>query len=197
MELATIKAPFSGTITSVEIKRGDQVSPGSVAFALADFSPLLVDVQLSEVDINRVEIGQPVELVFDAVLDRNYAGEVVEIGLVGSPIQGVVNFPVTIELLNPDEAVKPGMTAAVNIVIEQMDEVLRVPNRAVRLRDGERVVFVLQDGAGVPVPVELGASSDVYSEVISGDIQEGDRVILNPPLEFDNSGPPPFVRGGQ
>jgi hypothetical protein len=49
----------------------------------------------------------------------------------------------------------------------------------------------------MPVSVVLGASSETYSEVIAGDIKEGDRVILNPPLEFDSNGPPPFVRGGQ
>ncbi|MGD2162717.1 MAG: efflux RND transporter periplasmic adaptor subunit, partial [Anaerolineales bacterium] len=144
MGLATIKAPFSGTITSVEIMRGDQVSPGTIALGLADFSPLLVDVELSEIDINRVEEGQSVELVFDAIPDRSYEGVVVEIGLVGSTVQGVVNFPVTVEINDPDEGVRPGMTAAVNIVVEQIEDVLRVPNRAVRLRDGDRVVYLLK-----------------------------------------------------
>lgn len=197
MELAAVNAPFDGMITAVEVKVGDQVAPGSVAFGLADFSPLFVDVQLSEVDINRIENGQPVELVFDAILDRTYEGVVVEIGLVGNSVQGVVNFPVTIELINPDEFVKPGMTAAVNIVIEQMEDVLRVPNRAVRLREGDRVVYILRNGELVPVPIELGASSEVYSEVRAGDIEEGDQIVLNPPLEFNNNGPPPFVGGGQ
>ena len=197
MELAAIRAPFDGMITSVEIKRGDQVTPGSVAFSLADFSPLLVDVQLSEIDINRVEVGQSVELVFDAIPERSYEGTVIEIGLVGNTVQGVVNFPVTIEIIDPDEAVRPGMTAAVNIIVEQIEDVLRIPNRAVRLRNGDRVVYLLENSSPVPIVVELGASSELYSQILDGDIEEGDRVILNPPLEFDNNGPPPFVRGGQ
>lgn len=197
MELAEIKAPFSGTITAVEIKRGDQVSAGSVAFGLADLSPLLVDIQLSEIDINQVELGQSVELVFDAIPSRTYEGSVVEIGLVGNTVQGVVNFPVTVELSDPDDAVRPGMTAAVNIIVEQIENVLRVPNRAVRLRNGDRVVYLLEASSPVPVAVELGASSELYSEVLSGDVEVGDLVILNPPLEFDSNGPPPFVRGGQ
>ncbi|MGD2057754.1 MAG: efflux RND transporter periplasmic adaptor subunit [Anaerolineales bacterium] len=197
MELSTINAPFGGIITSVDVKRGDQVNPGTIAFGLADFSPLLVDVQLSEIDVNRVKVGQPVELVFDAIPDQSYEGVVVEIGLVGNSVQGVVNFPVTVELLEPDESVRPGMTAAVNIVVEQIEDVLRVPNRAVRLRDGDRVVYIQEGNGLMPVSVVLGASSETYSEVIAGDIKEGDRVILNPPLEFDSNGPPPFVRGGQ
>jgi HlyD family secretion protein len=197
MELSTVKAPFSGTITSVDVKRGDQVTPGTVAFGLADLSPLLVDVQLSEIDINRISTGQPVELVFDAIPDRTYQGTVVEIGLVGSTVQGVVNFPVIVQLEDPDESVLPGMTAAVNIVVEQIEQVLRVPNRAVRLRNSERVVYLLEGDSPVPVVVTLGASSELYSQVLDGDIKEGDSVILNPPLEFDNNGPPPFVRGGQ
>lgn len=197
MGLATIEAPFGGTITSVDVKRGDQVTPGTIAFGLADLSPLLVDVQLSEIDVNRIETGQPVELVFDAIPDQTYDGVVVEIGLVGNSVQGVVNFPVTVELTETDDFVRPGMTAAVNIVVEQMEDVLRVPNRAVRLRNGDRVVYLLKGDSPEPVSVVLGASSETYSEVLDGEIVGGDLVILNPPLEFDNNGPPPFVRGGQ
>jgi HlyD family secretion protein len=197
MELSTVKAPFNGKITTVDVKRGDQVTPGTVAFGLADLSPLLVDVQLSEIDINRVSVGQPVELVFDAIPEQTYQGTVAEIGLVGNTVQGVVNFSVTVQIEDPDESVRPGMTAAVNIVVEQIEQVLRVPNRAVRLRNGERVVYLLEDNSPVPVVLTLGASSELYSQVLDGDIKEGDPVILNPPLEFDNNGPPPFVRGGQ
>lgn len=195
MELANIRAPFLGTITAVEVKRGDQASPGTIAVGIADFSPLFVDVQLSEVDINRIQVGQSAELVFDAIPENTYAGEVVEIGLVGNTVQGVVNFPITIELSESDEFVKPGMTAAVNIVVEQIENVLRVPNRAVRLRNGERVVYILEESQPVPIFVDLGASSELYSEVLEGEIETGDLVILNPPLEFDNNGPPPFARG--
>jgi HlyD family secretion protein len=103
--------------------------------------------------------------------------------------QGVVNFTITVELTDADAAVKPGMTAGVNIVVEELQDVLLVPNRAVRLVDGERVVYVLEEGQAVKKDVRLGSSSDTMSIVASGDVVEGDAIILNPPVEFGPGGP--------
>jgi HlyD family secretion protein len=99
-----------------------------------------------------------------------------------------------VELTDPDEDVRPGMTAAVNIVVEQLDDVLLVPNRAVRVVDGERVVYILQNGELALVTVTLGASSGTESEVTGGGLRAGDLIVLNPPQVFDTMGPPPFVR---
>lgn len=193
INLARLTAPFSGTITDVMIKPGDQASPGITAFRLDDLTHLLIDVSVSEVDINRIQIGQPVSLTFDAIQGKEYSGEISKVDQVGTNNQGIVDFTVTVELNNADELVKTGMTAAVNIVINQLEDVLLVPNRAVRIRDGKRVVYILSDGQPVPVDVSLGASSEVNSEVISGDLSEGDTIVLNPPVEFSTNGPPPFV----
>lgn len=185
-----LKAPFAGTITEVRSKVGDQVTPGTVSFRIDDLSRLLVDVQIPEVDVNRIEVGQPVSVSFDAITDKEYNGKIVEVARIGTVVQGSVNFTVTIEMTDADETVRPGMTAAVNIVVEQLDDVLLVPNRAVRLRNGERVVYILRDGEAVAVPITIGATSDSYSQVLRGDVKEGDAVILNPPSEFDPSRPP-------
>jgi HlyD family secretion protein len=194
INLARLTAPFAGTITDVMIKPGDQATPGTMAFRLDDLTHLLIDVSVSEVDINRIQIGQPVSLTFDAIQGKEYSGEISKVDQVGTNNQGIVDFTVTVELNNPDEQVKTGMTAAVNIVVNQLEDVLLVPNRAVRIRDGKRVVFILSDGQAMPVEINLGASSDVNSEVISGDLREGDTIVLNPPVEFSTNGPPPFVR---
>lgn len=195
VELAWIDSPFAGTVTNVEIAPGDKVTAGTIAFRLDDLSSLLVDVDVSEVDINRVEVGQPVALEFDAILNAEYQGRVTEVSPVGTDTQGVVNFEVTIEIEDPDARVKPGMTAAVNIVVSQLEDVLLVPNRAVRVVDGERVVYVMDQGQMKTAKIELGASSDVYSEVVGGDLMVGDEIILNPPTEFfSQDGPPAFVR---
>ncbi len=188
-EMARISAPFAGTITSANVKPGDQVSPGTVGFGLADMSEMLVDSSLSEIDINRISLGQPVSIVFDAVSDQTYAGEVTEIGLIGEAIEGVVSFPITVRLVDSDQAVRPGMTAAVNIVVNEIQDVLLVPNRAVRVQDGKRVVYVLKDDVPTPVEITLGASSDTDSQVVQGDLQEGDLIVLNPPAAFGQGGP--------
>jgi len=192
LNMARIIAPFAGTVTQAEASpgesaagsatiAGDQVMQGDFAFRVDDLSRLMVDVQISEVDINSVKIDQAVELSFDAILEQEYHGTVVEVGQAGDTVEGAVTFGVTVELTDADEQVKPGMTAAVNIVVTELQEVLLVPNRAVRLVENQRVVYVLRDGAAVPVEVRLGQSSDQDSVVLGGELKEGELVILNPP----------------
>ncbi len=197
LNLAHLTAPFSGTVTEVQIKPGDQVTPGKVAIRIDDLSSLLVDVRISEVDVNRVQVGQEATLNFDAILNKSYRGRVKEVAPVGTVTQGVVDFIVTIELIDPDQDVKPSMTAAVNIVVNQLSDVLLVPNRAVRLSGGKRIVYVLRNGLPEAVPITLGASSETHSEVIGGELKVGDAVILNPPTVFEQNGPPPWVNSNR
>jgi HlyD family secretion protein len=194
LEQVYIQAPFNGTITVSKPKVGDQVAVNMEAFRLDDLSRLLLDVQVSEVDINRIEVGQDVIFSFDAILGKEYKGKVVEVAPVGTSDQGIVDFTVTVEITNPDEKVKPGMTAAVNIVVSELSDILLVPNRAVRIKDGQRVVYVLRNDETVAVEITLGASSDTMSEVLEGELEIGDLIVLNPPTEFESNGPPPFVR---
>jgi HlyD family secretion protein len=125
----------------------------------------------------------------------------VEVARVGTAVQGVVNFNVTIELNNADEAVRPGMTAAVNIITDLIEDTLLVENRAVRLRDGQHIVYVLRDGVPQITRIDLGLTSDVASQVVGGDVKEGDVLVLNPPANLQPlSGPPGGRRqdnGGQ
>jgi HlyD family secretion protein len=182
--MSRIVSPFSGTVTQASALDGEYVSAGTVAFRLDDLSHLLVDVQVSEVDINILAVGQQATLTFDAILERKYSGKVVQVGQAGDTVQGIVNFTVTVELTDADEFVKPGMTAAVNMTVDEVADALLVPNRAVRLVNDERVVYVLRDGQPVRVEITLGLSSETRSVVVSGDLKEGDLIILNPTPEF-------------
>lgn len=189
LNLAQVIAPFAGTVTEAYTLPGDQTGAGDTAFRLDNLSSLLVDVKVSEVDINSVSIGQPVTLTFDAILGKQYHGEIVEVTQAGTVEEGVVNFTVTVEITDPDSFVKPGMTAAVNIVVEELQDVLLVQNRAVRLVDGKRVVYILENEQPVQKDITLGSSSDTMSVIASGEVQEGDVIILNPPVEFGPGGP--------
>ena len=184
INLARVIAPFAGTVTEAYPLPGDQISAGATAFRLDNLSSLMVDVKVSEVDINNVSMGQPVTLTFDAILGREYHGEVIEVTQAGTSEQGVVNFTVTVELTDADSLVKPGMTAAVNIVVQEMQDVLLVQNRAVRLVDNQRVVYVLENGQPVKKGITLGSSSDTLSVIAGGEVNEGDLIILNPPADF-------------
>ena len=202
LDAAKLTAPFDGTITEVNGLVGDQVSPGTKAFRIDDLSAMKVDVQVSEVDINSVQVGQPVTLTFDAVAGKSYAGKVLEVAQAGDSVQGAVNFTVTVVLTDMDKSVKPGMTAAVTITVKQVNNVLMVPNRAVRLVDSQRVVYILANGLPKQVDITLGASSDTMSEVVSTNLKAGDLIILNPPSTLFNrpngggGGGGPFGGGG-
>lgn len=194
---AWIEAPFDGTITVVETQIGDQVAPNTLAFRLDDLSSLFIDLDVSEIDINQVKPGQPASITFDAIPAKQYSGEVVEVGVVGTDIQGVVYFPVTIEINDADMDILPGMTATVDIVINKMDEALLVPNQAIRLLDGTHIVYVMDaSGELVAVEITLGASSATFSEVVEGDLSEGELVVLNPPTD-EGSGEINFFGGDQ
>ncbi|MCJ7624647.1 MAG: hypothetical protein MUO76_14190, partial [Anaerolineaceae bacterium] len=129
-------------------------------------------------------------LTFDAIPGKTYHGVVSEIATVSKSAQGVVEFTVTIALTDHDEDVKPEMTAAVNIVVEQFEDILLVPNRAVRMLNGKRVVYIQgADGDLVPAVIELGASSDIYSQVTGGELREGNLIIINPPADLSSFQP--------
>jgi HlyD family secretion protein len=191
LNLARLSAPFAGTVTEASPLPGDQVTVGAPGFRVDDLSTLLVDVELSEVDINSVTVDQQVSLSFDAILGKTYKGEVTKVSQAGVEVGGVVNFTVTVELMDADEMVKPGMTAAVNIVVREIKDAVLVPNRAVRLVEGNRVVFIMgEEGQPEKVEIRLGSSSDTMSVVVGGELKEGDQVILNPTLDLTGSGPP-------
>jgi len=190
LNLARVIAPFPGIVTEATVIAGDQVNAGKTAFRIDNMSSLYVDVDVSEVDINSVAVGQPVTLSFDAILEKDtpYNGVIVNVAQAGTAVQGVVSFKVTVELTDADALIKPGMTAAVNIVVKEIKDELLVPNRAVRLSDGVRVIYLLVDGQPVKTELRLGSSSDTMSVIAGGDIKEGDVIILNPPTEFGPGG---------
>jgi HlyD family secretion protein len=188
LDQVTIKAPFSGTILAVDILPGDVANPGSEALVIADLSELHVDVPIAEVDYNRLAAGQNVSLVLDAISSVTYHGTVTQIGLNASNAGGSVTYPVRAVMSDADGKVLPGMTAAVSIEVSHLDSVLLVPNRAVRNLNGALVVYVLQNGALKTVTLTLGASNDTLSQVLTGNLKEGDVVVLNPPTTlFGNS----------
>lgn len=185
IDAANLRAPFDAVITEVRSKTGDQVNPGSISFRLDDLSCLIVDVQIPEVDINSIKTGMTARITFDGIQGIDYNGTVIEVARVGTSVGGVVSFNVAVELNDADASVLPGMTAAVNLITSEITDVLIIPNRAVRLKDGARVVYLLKPGQLLPeaTNVTIGAISDLQSEVIDG-VKEGDIIVLNPPTEM-------------
>jgi HlyD family secretion protein len=191
-----LEAPFDGTITDIQVMQGDLVSPGKTAFRVDDLSSYYVDLLVSEVDIQQVQEGQPVSVTFDAILDREYMGEVVEIGQFGQSTQGVVSFPVTVKLTSPDELVKPGMTAVANVITSLVQDVLQLPNRAIQDEGGKKFVYVMGADGLQQIYVQIGRSSDTASEIISSELSEGDEILVNVPDDFPMMGPRRIMSSG-
>ena len=182
-----ITAPFDGTVLSIGQKTDDQVSPGTVAVQVADLSELFVEVPISEVDIPEIQLDQKVSLFFDAYYDEEFFGVVSDISDTAERSTGIVNYTVTIKLDELDEQsnrIKPGMTAAVNILTSEKPDVLVVPAEAVVSRDNKQYVYVLRNGVPEMVEVKIGSYSSQQAEILETTIDEGEAIVINPPNDI-------------
>ncbi len=187
LKQVAITAPFDGQITAVKVLPGDQVSPGTPAFRLDDLSRLLVDVEISEADITQIEVGQPVVITFDAIRGSEYHGEVIEVALVGDNEGGVVSFDVVVALTDPDEDVRPGMTADVEITTASQEGVLIVPLRSIQIEGEHAYVQRLTGDQIERIAVELGMTTETEVE-ITGDVDEGDVIVTVPSAQGSAGG---------
>ncbi len=197
LELAQvdITAPFDGTITDISVMTGDLVSPGTAAFRIDVLNPLYVDVQVSELDIANVQVGQAVTLTFDGIPNKTYNGTVTDISTIGVTSSGVVNYTTTVAMKDPDALVKIGMSASANIVTKEVDNVLILPARAVHTVNNRKVVYTISaTGSFTAIQVTTGMSNDTNVEIQSG-VKSGDRLVVNPPtsLTLAGGGTNPFA----
>ncbi len=189
-----IIAPFDGNITDIFTAEGDHVASGDEAIQLDNLSTLVVDVTVTEVDINSVKVGDPAVITFDAVANKTYNGVVSQVGDSGTTSSGVVNFNVTVTITDADGQVKPGFTAVTTIITDQVSGALLVPVAAIRTINNHKMVIVMRNGVPTPVPITLGASSDTYSALVSGDLQEGDLLVIT--LDTTSASNFGFMGGG-
>lgn len=176
---ASVVAPFDGTVGEIYAQVGQWASSGAQAVALVDLSRLDLSITLSEVDVPQVQEGQSVEITLDAEPGKVLTGTVTSVDLVGATTQGVVNYAATIAIHDPTETIRPGMNASASIILAHRENVLLVPNRAVRSSGNRgRTATVLYQGQLIDVPVTLGLSGDTQSEVVDG-LREGDVVLVS------------------
>lgn len=183
----TITAPISGTVIQKNSKVGDKVQNGNSATALAviyDLSAVTFDMNIDELDISNVKVGQTVEITADAFENEKFTGKVTKVSLEGTSSNGVTYYPVTVTL-DDGGGLLPGMNVDGEIVVEASADTLAVPADAL-MRGGR--VYVKDDTVkeaqgSVPagfraVEVETGVISTDYVEIISDDIKEGDVVYV-------------------
>ncbi len=173
-----LRAPFAGVVANLNVKIGETVSQGTAAGILIT-AEKLAEVSLNEVDVAKVKTGENATLAFDAFPDLKIAGKVAEIDTVGTVSQGVVTYNVKIAFQTQDERVKPSMTVSAEIITDRKENVLLVPNAAVKYQGNSRYVEVAGVASGEPArrTVETGLSNDEFTEIISG-LEEGEKVVV-------------------
>jgi HlyD family secretion protein len=201
----TIRSPMDGVLIQLDTEKGETVVPGStnlpgsVIMTVADMSRLLAEVEVSEIDVVSVELGQTAEVTVDALgKDQPEVGHVVEIATSGrrDPTQGTIRFRVKVALDDPNPELRPAMTAKVDILTATREDVLSVPIQAVVKRtvdgDGEEVhgsaaegldeidvVYVIVDGKATVRPVTTGIADVLHVEISDG-LSPGDVVVIGP-----------------
>ncbi len=181
LDQGRIIAPISGKVANVQINPGEQATPGAPALTIVNEGAFHITVNVDEIDIDQIALGQPVDITLDALPDTAVQGFISEIAPTSANTGGVVTYLVTINIEPPEGIVlRAGMSANASIVVEEIGEVVVVPNWAVRLdrETGEALVNVKQaDGTISEIPVGIGLRNELSSEVTSG-LNPGDVVVV-------------------
>lgn len=188
-----IIAPVDGTIISREIDVGQPVAASFQApqlFTIAqDLTKMQIEVSVSEADIGKVQEGQDVTYTLDGYPDSVFHGKVTQVRISPTTVSNVVTYTVIVEVKNDDLKLIPGMTANVSIITDKSENVICAPSIALKFNpntDGTRYktqgIWILEKRKPKRINIETGASDDTNTEIISKEIKEGDRVIVDSSL---------------
>ncbi len=197
IEKTVILSPISGTITDRSIEKGGYASSSSPAYTIMNFSPVKIEVGVSEQLINRIEVGQEAEVLVRAVSDKAYQGVVTAI----SPIMDATSmYTVSLEVPNEDYLIKSGMLSEVTFILESAEDALVIPVNAIIPSDDGSYVYIVKQGNPEEyyvekVFVETGILTGNYVEIVSGlsagenlvikgqtYLSDGERVQVNTPI---------------
>ncbi len=201
MENYTVTSPISGTVIQKNFKQGDTLDSASLSAAggnlavIYDMTTLTFEMNIHELDINKIQVGQQVKITADAVEGAEYTGYVDNLSIGGITSGGMTSYPITVVITDPD-LLKPGMNVSAEVIMDSIGEVLAIPLDAViRGEDGSYVLLASEgavDEIGMVidhtllerVKVELGPNDNHYIQVLSG-LEEGDYVawenqVVNP-----------------
>ena len=192
LDNATLKAPFAGVISTINIVVGQTTS--GVAAQLIDRDPLRIELSLSENDIVQVAVGDTVDITIDAIRDWQQTGTITAIAPAANTTSGVVGYSARVDFSDNDPRILVGMTANLTIVTDQRENVLIVPNSALLPKGTGRVVQIVgADGQPQEVDVTIGISDGIVSEVLSG-LSEGQSIIATPTSRTTDGPSGPFGR---
>ena len=182
----TVQSPMDGIVTTRDVQIGQiissgtsSVSGGTTVLYLADMSRMYVLVSVDESDIGQVQTGQNARVTVDAFPKREFPGTVVRVAAKGISSSNVVTFEVKVEVTSQEkDLLKPGMTANVEILVVDKEEVLRVPSTAIQRTSRECFVTTLNaDTTTSRRDITVGETDGEWSEVLNG-LDEGDQVAI-------------------
>jgi HlyD family secretion protein len=192
LDKTVIRAPIDGTIVSRNVDVGQTVAASLQAptlFLIAnDLTRMQVLADIDEADLGQLSEGTPVTFTVDAYPSDTFKGRVSQVRLAPQMVQNVVTYTAVIDVENPDLKLKPGMTASVTATVAEQKDVLTVPNAALRFRPadappsrpraGTATVYRINGKTLEPVQIRAGMTNGVATQVVSGDLQEGDAVAV-------------------
>ena len=182
LDTTSLVAPFAGSILQTNAEAGDRINSSSVILSLANMKDLQVVVAVDETTIRQVAAGQAAKISFDAFPEQSFSGGVLSVPLQGTLQGGVMVYDVPISLQGAEALpLLVGMTANVEIQVGQAKNVLLVPTMALQTMNGFNQVLVANnvDSEAEPeaVPVEIGLSDGVYTEIVRG-LNLGDQIVV-------------------
>ena len=186
-----VTASIDGIVLSVEVEAGESVSSGAGAVTLADPTQLELTIDVAEVDIVQVSVGQAATVEIDALPGQDFLGAVENIAPSSDISSGTVSYPVTVRLTSGNlESVLPGMSAVATLETEptSLSGQLLVPTNSIREQDGVSVVMVVRDGVTAAVEVTPGVIQGEYTAVQTTGLQAGDQVLGSVTSSSSDSG---------
>ena len=180
LDNATLRAPFAGLVASLSASLGEQIGSNSAILELFDPTKIRIEALVDETDVASVRAGQEATVTFEGLQNQRVPGRVLVIAPTGTINQGVVSYQAIIEVDRAEAGgVRPGMTATASIVTESRENVIVVPNRAIRRQGQQRLVDVMTAGGETQTRrVQVGLANDQASEIISG-LEVGDTVVIS------------------
>ncbi|MGB9710326.1 MAG: efflux RND transporter periplasmic adaptor subunit [Thermodesulfovibrio sp.] len=183
-----IVSPVNGIVIAKNVEVGQTVAATfqtPTLFTIApDLTKMQVDTNVDEADISKIKKGMEATFTVDAYPDKKFKGTVAQIRLSPTITQNVVTYDVVIAVDNSHLLLKPGMTANVTFVTEEKKNVLKIPNAALRFRmpntppSKQQAVWVLRGGKPVKVKIKTGIGDGEWTEIVEGDIKEGEEIIV-------------------
>lgn len=195
LDYSIIKSPISGVVIARDVDIGQTVAANfqtPILFQIAkDLSQMQINISVAEADIGLLHIDQQINFTVDAFPERNYTGMVEQVRLNPTILENVVTYNVIAMVNNDDGSLLPGMTANIRFVVNQKEAALRTPNAALRykpknpdtidsstIKPGIPVLYQLKNGKPTPINIKTGITDGNFTEIIDGQVTEGDKLIV-------------------